>query len=207
MREHIGIFGGTFDPVHNGHSAVARSVQLACSFSRMIWMLGNSWQKSHVGAPMNHRLSMLYRATAQCPGHEVGLYEVNRSGSTYTISTVRALREKWGYDFPLTVVLGWDSFVGLLTWKDGVDLLREVNLAIVYRDIAPSYLPDPLSLLWRGRQKHLLHGQCYGVVLDVPMVPVSVSSTHIRNALRTSDNYSGLFPDVAAYISEHDLYR
>ncbi|WP_092483685.1 nicotinate (nicotinamide) nucleotide adenylyltransferase [Candidatus Ichthyocystis hellenicum] len=207
MREHIGIFGGTFDPVHNGHCAVARSVQLTCSFSRMIWMLGHSWQKRDVGASMDHRLNMLCRAIAQSPGHEIGLYEFKKVGAVYTIDTVRALRKDWGYNFPLTVVLGWDSFVGLLTWKNGVDLLSEVNLAVVSRGGAPSYLPDPLSLLWRNRQKYLLHGQCYGVVLDVPMVPVSVSSTYIRDLIRTSNNYSGLMPDVADYISEHGLYR
>lgn len=208
MRTHVGIFGGTFDPVHEGHCAVARAVQIACSFSRMIWMpAGHPWQKSAINAPINHRLSMLSKAVLQLPGHEISLHEAYNDGITYTIETVRALRGDLGYDFPLTLVLGWDSFSGIGTWKNGIDILNEVNLAIVPRYGLGKCLLDPVLSLWRKRQRCLFYGQYYGAVLDVPMVSFDVSSSFVKDKIREIGSCPGLPPGVAAYVSAYSIYK
>jgi nicotinate-nucleotide adenylyltransferase len=188
----VGIFGGTFDPIHTAHLEVAEAVRRSLGLDRMLLVVANQpWQKEgeRPVTPAEDRYAMVQAAAAGWPGLEPSRIEIDRGGPSYTIDTVRQLKQ----DQPgveLTVVVGSDVVAGLTSWRDEHMLRDEVTLAVVGRPGAPAVDPPPG---WRA--------------VSVPVAPFDVSSTELRRRLEAGWPVEGLVPGaVIRCIEQRGLY-
>ena len=189
----VGIFGGSFDPVHNAHVALARQALDELRLDELIWLpAGQPWQKRRVLAPVEHREAMVRLAIEGEPRYTLSRLELERSGPSYTVDTVRALNaQRPGVDWHL--VIGQDQYAGFHTWQGWEELLGLVTLAVARRADAPSGA-DPQVL----RVPH--------EVVALPMM--DISSTDIRARIAGGLGIADLVPaPVARYIARHHLYQ
>ena len=135
MRRGIGLLGGSFDPVHNGHLAVARGALEALRLQRVDFVLApRPWQKS-VATPVWLRLEMLRAAIGKNEQQlAVCTKELERTGATYTIDTVRSLREDYGPSMPLVLLIGADQWENFHTWRCWQELFEFVSVAVCTRE-------------------------------------------------------------------------
>jgi nicotinate-nucleotide adenylyltransferase len=187
----IGVFGGTFDPIHRGHVEVAAAVSDALALDRMLVVVANEpWQKQdRPVTPAEDRFAMVEAALADRPGLESSRIELDRGGPSYTIDTVRELRAL-DPEAEVVVVVGADVVATIDTWREH-DALRDlVTLAIVDRPGSPGIDPPEG---WRFTR--------------VPVTPLDVSSTDLRSRLETGDPVGDAVPPaVIRCIVERDLY-
>ena len=189
----VGIFGGSFDPVHNAHLALARLALVELKLDELLWVpAGQPWQKNRALTPAPHREAMLRLAIAGEPRFALSRIEIERGGASYTLDTVRALQgERPGVDW--TLVIGQDQYAGFHTWHGWQELLTRVTLAIANRPDAPASA-DPQVL----RTPH--------AVVALPMM--DVSSSDIRGRIAQRRGIDDLVPAaVAGYIARHHLYQ
>ncbi len=187
----IGIFGGTFDPIHNGHLQVAEEVRRALRLDRLLVVVANEpWQKQdRPVTPAEDRYAMVVAALADQPGLEASRIELDRGGPSYTVDTVRELLAGQP-DAQLFVVVGADVVGGLSSWHDESALRELVTLAVVERPGAPVVVTLPG---WR--------------TVLVPVEPLDVSSTGLRTRLEQGGSVSGTVPaSVIRCISRRGLY-
>ena len=190
------LFGGTFDPVHNAHLALARTALEALALDEVRWIpAGRPWQKQRAITPAFHRESMLQLALAgqAQPGrHVLDRIELVREGPSYTIDTLRELSAAhpgtaW------TLVIGQDQYAGLHTWREWRALLDAVQLAVAVRPGAP--LASDAEVAARP-------------VVRLPLPPMAVSASDIRARVAAGQDISALVPpEVARYIETNGLYR
>ncbi len=154
-RRRIGLLGGSFDPVHVAHLALGQAAITALKLDQLVLIpAGHAWQKGGNQADGRHRLAMLRLAIASLPASteashwKIDEQEVNRNGPSYTIDTLKALREHYGPDDALILVLGSDQFRNLDTWHDWQHLLDYAHLAVTQRERVPlSDLPPEIEKL------------------------------------------------------------
>lgn len=190
-RPRIGIFGGTFDPIHLGHVDVAEAVGDALDLDRVLVVVANHpWQKQdRPVTPAEDRFAMVVAALDGRPGLEASRLELDRGGPSYTVDTVRALLAAEP-EAELFVVVGADVVVALETWHEHEALRDLVTLAVVDRPGAPCGEPPPG---WRS--------------VRVPTTPVDVSSTDLRSVLEAGGTVEGMVPEsVIRCISSRGLY-
>lgn len=165
----IGVLGGTFDPVHIGHLAVAVEVRAALGLDRMLLMVANQpWQKTGTRpvTPAEDRLAVVEAAVAEVDGLEASRLEIDRGGPSYMADTAAELAgDHLGAE--LFLVVGTDVVGDLHTWERQADLSRLVTLAVVGRPGAAALLPPPP---WRA------------VAVAVPALDVSSSDLRARAA-------------------------
>jgi nicotinate-nucleotide adenylyltransferase len=195
----IGLFGGSFDPPHQAHLAMARTARKQLGLDEVRWLpAGQPWQKPRELASAEHRAAMVRVAVAGERGCVLDARELTRTGPSYTIDTVRELTaERPGAE--LFLLIGQDQYQRLPTWHEWIELIAAVTLAVAARTDA---VVMPPALL-RGRP-HRLH------ILAMP--PMAVSSTAIRAHLGAGGRAQDLVPamvpaEVARYIDLHRLYR
>jgi nicotinate-nucleotide adenylyltransferase len=190
-RPRIGLFGGTFDPIHQGHVQVADAVRTVLDLDRMLVVVANHpWQKQdRPVTPAEDRFAMVVVALADHPGLEPSRLELDRGGPSYTIDTVRhLLDEEPGAE--LFVVVGADVVATLDTWHEHEQLRERVTLAVVDRPGVDQVRP-PAG--WRS--------------VRVAVSPVDVSSTELRTTLESGGSVAGLVPEaVIRCMSERGLY-
>ena len=211
----IVLFGGTFDPVHIGHVAMASCALQELAAARLVTLpAGNPYQKGRLPfASALHRVAMLGLAFADEPRAEIDPRELTRAGPTYTLDTLREWRAASGVEVPLVWLLGGDAFARLDTWHCWDSLLDFAHLAIVLRRGEPHPLTTASTLL-----KQSLQGRqtAAAALSDTPAghfaflaakVP-TVSSTQIRARRIENESVRGLVPDaVCDYIEQHKLYH
>jgi len=188
----LGVFGGTFDPVHNGHVAAAVNARHAFALDRVLVVLApHPWQKQDRElAPAEDRLAMLDAAIADIDGIEVSRVELDRPGPTYTADTVEELHRQDGAA-ELFLIVGADAASDLATW-DRPDVLRDLTtIVIVSRaDIDEPGAPGPG---WR--------------VAHVRIPPLAISSTDLRRRAASGEPLEGLMPPAAIRcLRERGLY-
>ena len=192
MTERIGLFGGSFDPVHNAHLALAREALHSLSLDELRWVpAGQAWQKSRTLTPAEHREAMVRLAIAGEPRFVLDRVELQRSGPSFTLDTVSELQAaRPGAEWFL--LIGADQLAGLHTWKGWQELLGRVVLAVANR---PGALPPAHPEVQRHPQR----------IVQLPML--AVSSTDIRRRVAQGEVISELVPPlVARYIAQHGLY-
>ncbi|OZA27012.1 MAG: nicotinic acid mononucleotide adenylyltransferase [Hydrogenophilales bacterium 17-64-11] len=205
----IGIFGGTFDPIHFGHLRLAEEMAAAIGLSRVLFIPAG--QPPHRGAPRTaaaHRLEMVRRAVAGNPRFEVDAREVLSPRPSYTVDTLTELRAELGTEQPLWLLLGADAFLDLTSWHEWRRLFGLANIAVAARAGAlprqSDALPDELKNEVSQRQAA---GGPSGSVLLRQMTPLDISATAIRDTLARHGSVRYLLPDtVLDYIHEHQLY-
>jgi nicotinate-nucleotide adenylyltransferase len=197
----IGVMGGTFDPVHLGHIAIAEEARRLCNTSEVVFVpAGHPYFKSmaHISAA-EHRIRMLHLALAPTPYFKVSLIEIQRPGPTYTVETLLRLKETLKAGDEIYFIVGWDSLLSLPRWQDPMRLISLCRLVAAPR---PGYPVPDVTLL----EKDLPGITQRLTVMERPLM--DISSSDIRDRVRRGLPIDHLAPrDVAAYIKEQGLYK
>ena len=209
----IGIFGGTFDPIHFGHLRLAEEMAEAIGLERVLFIPAG--QPPHRGAPHTaapHRLEMVRRAIAGNPLFSVDAREVESPRPSYTVDTLAALRAELGFEQPLWLLLGADAFLELPTWHEWQQLFKLAHIAVAARPGAQLMQSDAMPDVLKNEvsQRQGAAGSDTspaGSVLLLQMTPLDISATAIRDTLARHGSARYLLPDpVLDYIHEHQLY-
>ena len=194
------IYGGSFDPVHIGHIALADCAVTECRLDELIFMPAytSPFKQDKRVTRGEDRLAMLETVLDFNPAFRVSDYELRKGGPSYTIETLRHFRCMT--DGELHFVLGFDSMVQVDTWYEGREILREFPLITVRRNDTDDR---------EGFEKIISFRKEYGADITVlDMEPVDASSTGIRDKIKRGEDISGLvLPRTEDYIIEHKLYR
>lgn len=193
MTRRIGLFGGSFDPVHNAHLALARQALQELPLDELRWMpAGRPWQKARTLTPADAREAMLRLAIAGETHYVLDRRELEREGPSYTLDTVRELQAGQP-DASWFLIIGQDQYAGLHTWFGFEELLRRVTLAVAQRPDAAVNVDARV----RGAPR---------VALALP--PMDITATDIRARVAAGLDIDTLVPPaVAHYIHQHRLYR
>ena len=193
-RPRIGVMGGSFDPVHNGHLVAASEVAHRFSLDRVIFSpTGEAWHKDSTHAPAELRYLMTVDATAADPRFDVSRVDIDRPGPTYTSDTLRDLREEFDDEqAEWFFITGADALSAILSWREPQEVLAMAHLVGVTR---PGHvLSDP--------------GLPPGSITLVEVPALAISSTDVRARVRRAEPIQYLVPDgVAHLIAKHRLYQ
>ncbi|UOP05604.1 nicotinate (nicotinamide) nucleotide adenylyltransferase [Conchiformibius kuhniae] len=198
----IGLFGGTFDPIHNGHLAIARAAADRLGLAQVLLLpAGDPYHKTAPRTPARHRLAMSVLA-AQCdPRFAASDCDIVRGGATYTFDTVQVFRQIYP-NAQLYWLMGSDSLLQLHTWHKWRELVRQTRFAVAVR------AGVPLANAPRELQSWLGEAVQNGSVVLLDDIPPAVSSTQIRQTLASGGDAGACLPEsVAAYIRAQGLYR
>ena len=192
-RRRLGVMGGTFDPIHHGHLVAASEVQSVFELDEVVFVpTGQPWQKDdREVSPAELRYLMTVVATASNPRFTVSRVDVDRPGPTYTIDTLRDLREQYP-DADLFFITGADALAQILSWKAVDELFHLAQFVGVNRpghELSGDGLPaERVSLM------------------EVPAM--AISSTACRERVRAGEPVWYLVPDgVVQFIAKYRLYR
>lgn len=192
----IGLLGGSFDPVHTAHLALARAALQTLALDEVQFIpAGQPWQRGALCANRTQRCEMIRLAIAAEPGLTLNTIEVDRPGPTYTVETLRALPRGPQYIW----LLGSDQLANFCSWHDWAGIVALADLAVATRPGTPLAAPAPLQqvLARAGR-----------TLLELPLPPMAVSASEIRRRLAQGLPVGDLLPKpVLAYIEACGLYR
>ena len=212
----IGVFGGTFDPVHYGHLRLAQEAgdRLKLAHVRFV-PAGAPPHRAAPGAEAAHRLEMVRRAVAGNPLFVVDDRELKRTAPSYTVDTLTDLREEVGRSRPLVLLTGADAFLDLATWSRWQQLFELSHIVVAYRpgfpvDTWQSRMPVPLAREYEARltrQPLSVHLAPAGGVCVLPIAELDISATGIRESVHAGLSPRYLLPDsVLDYIRSEHLY-
>src|SRR3954470_22226056 len=193
----IGLMGGTFDPIHLGHLAVAEEAREVLDLDRILFVPAGQppHKPAGEGSSVEHRLAMVELAIADNPGFELSRVEVDRPGPSYTVDTLEALAARAD---AVTVILSAETFTELPTWHEPWRLFDAARVAVAPRWGYPAPDPGWLAATFPGREDRVSY-------LEGPRLGVSSTALRARVAAERSIRY--LVPEpVAAYIAANDLY-
>ncbi|MFT9054995.1 MAG: nicotinate-nucleotide adenylyltransferase [Ethanoligenens sp.] len=197
----IGVFGGTFNPIHNGHLHLAKGYRNALGLDRVLFV--PTCIPPHKDAddllPASNRLDMCELATRDISSMAVSDVEIRRGGKSYTVDTLRELAEMYPDD-QLYFLMGADMFLTIEEWNGFDEIARTAELCTASRH------EGELPIL--KEHAHMLE-QKYGTHCHIKAIPVlDISSTQVRDALAGGDDIHELVPDaVQDYIYKNGLYR
>ena len=189
----IGLFGGTFDPPHEAHVALARLALTELSLDELRWIpAGEPWQKARDITPAAQREAMVRLAMGDEPRFLLERCEIRRHGPSFTLDTVRELQAaRPGAEWFL--IIGQDQFANLHTWRDWRELLARVTLAVANR---PGVAVEPHADV-AAAARHV-----------VPLPMLDIASTDIRARVAAGQDITALVPaGVARYIEANHLYQ
>jgi nicotinate-nucleotide adenylyltransferase len=213
----IGVFGGSFDPIHNGHLQLARDALRHLGLAEVRFIpAGQPWQKSGL-TDAAQRAQMVALAIRDQPGMTLDLREIARPGPSYTIDTLRSLRGEVGAQRALVLLIGADQLARFDTWREWRAILGTSHLAVAPRGASALV---PAAAVLRMCAEHAatpaqLRASAYGGVVELPMTPVDCSASELRALLRAP---AAADPQRAArlachvpaavldYIRTHDTY-
>ncbi len=189
----IGLFGGTFDPPHNAHVALAALALQELALDELRWIpAGQPWQKTRAITPAAQREAMVRLAMAGEPRFVLERCELRRQGASFTLDTVRELQAaRSGAEWFL--IIGQDQYANLHTWRDWRELLARVTLAVANR---PGVAIEPHPDVRAAAQR------------IVPLPMLDIASTDIRARVAAGQDIGTLVPaSVARYIEANHLYH
>jgi len=188
----IGIFGGTFDPIHNGHLITAQSVKEIRNLEKIIFIPAyiSPHKQNAEASSAQHRLNMLKIALDEIPFFEYSDFEIKQHTISYTIDTLRELKKS--YD-EIDLIIGYDNIFQFHTWKDPDEIFRLANVVVLKRksshpiDYVDKYVESAHFVETRG---------------------IEISATDIRNRVNADLPIYYLVPEkVLEYIKENNLYK
>jgi nicotinate-nucleotide adenylyltransferase len=215
LSEPIGLFGGTFDPVHFGHLRLAEESISHLGLAGVRWLPAG--QPPHRGQPAvtaAQRLAMVQLAIAGNHQFSVDASEVEAAVPSYTVHTLERLRDELGTDQPLVLLVGADAFAGLPTWHRWQDIFTLAHVAVSHRPGFPveaASLPPALAETFNQRRlsdPSALRDAAAGGIVTFAMTQLAISATQIRMLLANGRSPRYLLPDtVLDYITAHQLYK
>ena len=187
----IGVLGGSFDPVHNGHLVAAAEAAARLQLNKVIFVpAGQQWQKSSTTSAQD-RLEMVQLAIAGNPNFEVSTVDIDRAGPTYTVDTLQDL-QRLNPAAKLVFIGGADAIGGLDSWKSADQLLELADFVAVTRPGFEFRLPTVAD----------------GKIETMEIPALDISSTEVRSRIAAGVSLEGLVPDaVNDYIVSHKLYQ
>lgn len=205
-------YGGTFDPIHHGHLAIARAAHDALGCDVRFMPAADPPHRAAPGADAAQRVEMLGLALADEPGLRIDLRELQREGRSYTHDTLLDMRREYGGDVPIALLIGGDSLLGLPTWREWRALFGLTHFVVADRpgNALDARLPDELADALAGRWtddpgglRDVPAGHLFR--LRQPLHPGS--ATDIRRRIADGRPWDSLLPPlVASYIRRHGLY-
>lgn len=215
-RQPLGIFGGTFDPVHFGHLRLAEEAADALGLQSVRWIpAGRPALRDTPRVGPRQRLEMVRAAIAGNPRFELDPAEVEAPGPSYTVPTLERLRrpDACGADRPLVLLVGNDAFAGMAGWHRWERLFELAHVAVAHRpgySVDPERLAPALAAAFRRRfcaDPARLAAAPAGCIATFAMTPLDISATRIRSLLSKGQSPRYLMPDsVIAHIHEHRYY-
>ncbi|HZH43347.1 MAG TPA: nicotinate-nucleotide adenylyltransferase [Lysobacter sp.] len=205
------LYGGTFDPIHDGHLSIARAARDTFGTTVHLMPAADPPHRPAPGADARHRARMVELAVAGERGLAVELRELRRATPSYSVDTLRELRAEIGPEAPIALLVGADSFLGLPGWKDWRALFDLAHFVVAERadsplqTLAPA-LQEAVATRWSD-DPHALAAAPAGRVFRLrhPLHPASASA--IRGAIAAGGPWRAWVPPaVAAYIDRHALY-
>jgi nicotinate-nucleotide adenylyltransferase len=195
LKGRVGLFGGTFNPLHNAHLEVARTALNQYELSNIVFVPNGipPHKEQVLGSDKEARFEMVRLAVEGIPEFDVSRIEVDREGPSYTIDTIRALKD----DYPqgICFIVGADRLLKLDTWKEPHELLRSVPFVIAPRSGVSLDVFDVSPF----RE---------AVIVPLEMEDVDLSSSELRERIQNGEAIREWVPrQVAEYIEEHRLYR
>ena len=195
----IGIFGGTFDPVHLGHLRTALDVFEGLGLTELrLVPLGQAVHRKPPRFSAEARLAMLREAVADQPGFVVDDRELRSAEPSYTVTTLESFRAERGERIPLCLLMGRDAFAAFHTWHRPARILELAHLVVMERPGEPLFLAPPLEALVGGRitaEKGDLARSPAGRVIFQPVTQLAISSTDIRRRLDEGRSLRWLVPE------------
>lgn len=188
----VGIFGGTFDPIHHGHLITAQSVKEIRNLDKIIFIPAYiSPHKQHEKASSaEHRINMLKLALDKIPFFECSDFEIKKQTISYTVDTLREFKK---YYDDIDLIIGYDNIFKFHTWKDPDEILKLANIVVLRRkssspiDYIDKYVESAIFVQTRG---------------------IEISATDIRNRVHANLPIHYLVPkEVEDYIYKHNLYK
>lgn len=196
MTQRIGVYGGTFDPIHLGHLLMAETARDEASLDRVIFApAGHPWHRSTATAA-HHRLAMVRLATADNPAFDVSTVDIDRKGATYTVDTLHDLQQTHP-DARLVFILGQDALNQIDTWREPARIARYAELLVMQRpDSSPVDLEEARRFLGPDAK-----------MTFAPNPLIELSATGIRQRIAENKSVRYRIPEaVLAYIEENHLY-
>lgn len=192
----IGLLGGSFDPVHCAHVALALQAKRELGLDEVqLIPAGQPWQRAPLSASPAHRIAMLNLAIQGHAGLVVNPIETERTGPTYTIDTLLSLPAGHQYYW----ILGADQLQNFCTWHRWQEIVRLIHLAVVAR---PGSTIDPPAAL---QERLVSMGRTISII---PFQPMNIAASDIRARLASGETTKQLLPPaVSEYISRHSLYQ
>jgi len=206
------LYGGTFDPVHHGHLAIAREARDALGVPVHFMPAADPPHRPPPGADASQRAAMLALAIADEPDFHIDLRELRRDGPSYSVESLRELRRDIGAGTPVALLVGADSLLGLPTWREWRGLLELTHFVVADRtgSVLDQPLPPELADALAGRWSDgpdALRAQPGGRLLRLRQALHPGSATRVRAAIAASSGWRELVPPrVADYIVRHRLY-
>ncbi len=213
----LGLFGGTFNPIHNGHLKVAREASRFFSLDKVLFIPSHlpphkpAWEV----VSGEDRLRMVELAIAGYPQFEASAVEVERPGPSYSIVTIKEIKKEYPAA-EIFFLVGIDAFLEIKTWRDYDQVLRSCSFIVVSR---PGYdLNQAAAVLgkeWKDRvievnKTAFIHqpAKAGPLIFLFPMASLEISSSEIRRRLHEREPVSGMLPEaVEKYIQQNKLYR
>lgn len=195
-----GVIGGTFDPVHLGHLAVAQEVRARLNMAEILFVpTGQPWLKTDTYiSSAEHRVNMLRLAIADKPYFRLSTSEVERAGPSYAVDTVAELRGQLDAGDELFFIIGWDLLAELPRWREPQRLVEMCPLVVAPRPGYPAPDLDRLEAAIPGLSQRIM-------ILDKPQMDISASE--IRERVGRGLSVRHLVPEpVSDYIKKHKLY-
>ena len=215
MKACVALLGGSFDPVHHGHVALAALfAELLKPDQLRVIPAGNPWQKNGLQASAEDRVAMIELAFREAALDVViDRQEIERAAPTYTIDTLRGLRAELGPDASIVFLMGADQLQQLDSWREWRALFDYAHIGVAARPgfaLAEAALPPAVAQEIAVRQGSLeqLRTTPSGRVFLAETLAVDVSATQIRSALQRGEQANSLIsPVVLDYIQQHNLYK
>ena len=197
----VGIMGGTFDPIHHGHLVAAEAVRIGLGLGSVVFVPANNppHKVDRIISPASHRLAMVWLATLSNPCFQVSTMELDRDGVSYTIDTIKHLREEFGPQTELFFITGADAVLEIMSWKNARELLEMCQFVAVTR---PGYSMAGLESL----KDTLGHG-LFTRIRRFEVPALAISSSDLRRMVRGGKSIRYLVPEaVSQYIEKNRLY-
>jgi nicotinate-nucleotide adenylyltransferase len=205
----IGLFGGTFDPIHTGHLRTAWEILQSLELAEIRFIPCYLPPHRHQpAADAIHRLEMVKLATAGISGFSVDDREIRRTGPSYTVDTLRSLTRELP-EHSLCLILGTDAFMSFMEWHSWEEIIKLANVVVMHRPgHQDAYVATPLKNAFTiVTDKDQLRASKAGALFFQPVTPLAISGTAIREEIAQYGCAPFLLPNsVSEYIKTHNLY-